>query len=817
MMPQSPVIPLGGCAFACLLGALSLSGPSVNAAADYEAGFDARAGHLLDFLHSGWGNSQPFPNFSNVHMHYWSGALATIARTPEGVLHPQVNDGDGLSSRPPRYWGILKYDGEAASGDTTNPANRGTGSNVSFSWNSNIFHFIFPGLAHLMGLHPDIPAWDDPHHRDPTLTYRENYLRYVLTRTDNYNAFTGEGTENHVNMSRPSAWVLASEAARLGIGGFSGQPFTATERAQQMREWMLAWSQRIYEVGIGEWDSGTYHMVSLQGWLTAFDYAHTERGWDPGIQAAARAVIDFYAAVLAIKHVNYHIAGGESRSGRNFTRMDNGTAYLAYLWFADTEAPPPGAWRGNQAQEAVFAAISAYRPPLALVQLARRAIDTPETYHALKPSYLLQEAGQSVEVVHIGPGYTLGSANMNIGSFHASTWQIVPWKLMVNGANWNSFPAATVSGNGGFYGAGILNTRDPWMQTVQHKNVLIQMHRVPTDASSIVSAVQTKYNEWKASWYADFTARWSSPDWGGFNGDTFAGRRIPLNFQASGGNVNNARTGHIVYPSGSTQQLESGVRFIQLGSVYLAVRSIRGAQPGLTSNRVTDTGAAGQLFGLVMEVGTQSEHGTFAQFRAAILADTSLDLSARDTHNRVTYTTLAGETIAATYQTSGTWIEPDYDWSYGVTTPGGEALFHTGTWRQPDWPSGDGHGRQPTWTVNGSPVDPASWAPIDGPRLRLEDARLEVLGEGAVLYAIDYSGSVPTFFLAVEPARIEAGADTWEIRVPTKAGLRYQWETSTDLQEWTPLGTAFAGDGEDATETVPVSAGPQFFRARVSP
>ncbi len=809
--------------FRCLLRALTLLpfAASFLAAVEYNAGFEARAEHLLGFIADGWGSSQPFPNFSNAHMHYWAGAIAVIATKPEGVNHPQVNDGDGASSRPPRYWGVLKYDGEPASGDNSDPANRGSGSNLSFSWNSNIFHFIFPGLANLMGMHPDLPAWDDPHHRDNALTYRENYLRYVLTRTDNYNAFTGEGTENHINMSRPSAWVLASEAARLGIGGFTGQPETAAERAAQMRQWIFDWSKRIYEVGIGEWDSGTYHMVSLQGWLTAYDYAGTAHGTDPEVRAAARAVIDYYAAVLALKHVNYHVGGAESRSGRNFTRMDNGTAYLAYLWFADTDAPPPGSWRGNQAGEAVYAAVSSYRPPREIVRLARKDVETPETYHALKPAYLLQEGGQTVEVVHLGPGYTLGSANMKIGSFHASTWQIQPWKLMVAAEGWDGFPAAVVTGNGGFYGLNRNHTRDPWMQLVQHKNVLIQFHRVPSDATAIISEVQGKYNEWKALWYDDFTSRWSQPDWGGFHGDSYMGRSIPLNFQANTGNITNARTAYINYAQGAETAIEGGVRFARMGDVYIAVRSIRAAQPGINaSNRAfTDTATAGELFGLVMEVGTAAEHGTFADFRAAVIADTALDLSERDTGNRIAYTTLDGEEITATYQTSGAWTEPDYDWNYGVATPGGVALMHAGDWRQPDWPQGEGHGRQPSWSVDGEPVDADAWPVLDGPRLRLRDSRLDILAAGDPVYSVDYAGELPTRIIPLDPPKITAADGSVTFTMPTRTGLFYQIQRSNDLTEWTGAGEAVTGDGGDlATVIEPVAEEePVFFRVLVQP
>lgn len=788
------------------------------AAADaWEQDFQGRAQVLMTRLATQ--NWQPSPNFSDAHKHYWVTGLSLIETTPEGVNHPRLNDGAGAdTTRPPLWWGIIKYDREAASG-TVSDAARGTasGNNISFSNNPGVFHFILPGLAALAGLYPDIPAWDDPFHGNPALTYRQNYLRFVLQRSDNYNAFTGEGTENHINMSRPSAWVLASEAVRIGYEA-PGTTFTAAQRRDQMRAWMLAWSQRMFTVGMGEWDSGTYHAISLEGWLVAYAYAGTERGWDPEVRAAARAVLDVYASILAVKQTGFMMGGAESRSGRNFSRMDNGTAYLAWLWYGQGSGAPPGSWRDNQAGEAVYAAISDYRPPVRVIELAQRVPTVGETYHNTKPRYLLQAAAESVEVFHAAPTYTLGSANVAIGGFHASTFQVVNWKLLTRPAA-GAFPDV-VSGNGGFYTLNGANYRDPWTQFAQHENVLVQLTRVPADAAAIVAAVQSAYGQWQASWYSDFTARWSSPDWGGFNGSMYNGRTIPLNFQASSGNVGNARTSYLVYPSSATPSISGDVRFLQIGQTYLAVRSVRGTAPGLNSGNRTFTDiapAADQLAGLIIEVGNAVEHGTFTAFRDAVIATTALDVSKRDSENRVTYTNLAGDLIDVTYQVSGSWVEPDFDWDYGVRTPGGVALMHTADWRQPEWPSGDGHGRVPAMTVNGSPVVSDETQLIDGPGLSLGAGVLQVKDGATVLYRLDYTGAAPQFELLLPATAVTVDGGDLTVTAATERGLRYRLEASTDLRSWTALTELAVGTGEPLTVTRPAAAGPEFFRVVVMP
>lgn len=714
--------------------------------ADWETGFVQRGGHLLRYVTEEW--QQPFPNFANAQMHYYATAVALLALNDFRMDLPALHAGDTTSNRPPIYWGILKYDGEPIPVAGAEPPPRGTRQHVTFSWQPNLFHFNFPGLAYLIGVFPDLPVWQDPHHRNPAETYREHYLRMVLSQTNNFNAFTGEGTENHINMSRPPAWVLAREAQRLGISD-PAAPYTAAERVEQMKDWMRGWAKRIYEVGIGEWDSGIYHAVSMQGWFVAHDYAHTEHGWDPEVQLITRAVLDYYAIMLAWKHLDLQIAGAEKRTTQRFDKIRSGTGYLAYLWFETSEQAPAGPLHGGEIGEIVYAVASPYRPPMAAIELARKGRMAPqpmaatgETYTGFKPSYLLQDGRQSLEVLHLGPDYILGSANMRIGGFFSSSWQILPWKLLVHGTAEQPFPEV-LSGNGGFYGMGRINTRDPWMQLVQHRQTLLQMHRVPENAAAIVAEMRAYADLAMQRWHEDFTARFTDPDWGGFGGEVINGDKSPIRFQAETGDVEAARTGFVVYPAGSEVRHQENFAFIRIRDTYVALRSISGAalQWDAEARLLADTVLPGELGGLVVEVGSRVEWSDFDSFIDAVVSGTRMEREG----DTLWYLTLAGDLLEAVYQTEGCWQEPDYDANFGVRQPLGVALMHAAGWRQVDWPCGYGHGRMPTYRVNLQPLHVPLGTVVSGPRLRLANGRLSILSENGERYAVDFSGDLPEF------------------------------------------------------------------------
>lgn len=765
--------------------------------ADYEADFSARATILIDWVADSY---QP-PGGSNTY-------------TDSQISDPEKYTGPKMLARFTKY-GPDDSAGAARGTFPYPPVN--TNANTWFDEGAkdrNFFHFRFVAPASIIWKFPTAPSV-----ADHTVTYLggnsdpEVNQDFVFKRDDNYNAFTGEGTENHINMNRTSAYLFAAKAAELYAANPGLYPdfATAATRLEEMRQWIFDYSKRVYEVGFGEWDSATYAAFNAMGWLHVYDLAGPDYIDDPEVRAAAKAVLDLQAGALALKRSQGQMGGAESRANRSYNRMNDGTAYLSWLWFDEGTAAPPE-WRGANPIYALYAALSDYRPPMAAVELAQKNFTTPETYRNTKPSYILREAAQGTEVFHAGPGYTLGSVNLNIGGYSAATWQVVTWKLLSETPG-GDYPKV-IWGNGGYFGARG-NTKDPFDQSVQHENLLIQMSSVPANAASVASSIYGLYSGWTSSWNTDFQARFAERDYGGWGGGT------PVNSQP--GSVTDALKSYILYDSTAARTTGTGAVFLELNKTYVAIMSIRQALPTLGTNQVFDSGTSGQLFGLVMEVGSEAEHASMTNFKSLIeanLAGGALDLSARDTTQTVSYTKLDGDVVSATYDSDGSWIEPDYDWDFGVTTAGGVTTMHQHDWQQPAWPDGAGQGRQPAWIINGTQQDPATWGVYDGPRLKLKNSRLQFLSEDTVVYEIDYSGPAPAFTVPQADLRSRANGSSVEFYFPEIISSRsFSLETSPDLSGWSTVdsGDVDTTGPEWKVSIDPVTSAPVFYRLTVEP
>lgn len=650
----------------------------------------------------------------------------------------------------------------------------------------NTFHFYFPGLAATLFGWPEAPEVENR---------REVILRRIIDSThpaqEQYNIWTGEGTENHVYMSRAPAYLFAQMAVDEGIEAAPGHP-TPAERLAQMREWVMETSALILERGSAEWDSDQYAAYNAQGWIVLYDHAR-----DPEVRDAARAVIDFYAASLALKTTQTLQSGPKQRGVPN----NNGRAsadHLAWLWFSPT-AEPPVTWQGSEYLPSVLAAVSSYRPPEISVRLARKELARDAVYRNSKPSYLLTRPSESKEIYYIGERYTMGTAFDIHGGWSNASWAIVSWKAIIE--NRDGDPGV-LWGNGGQKSTSHPRGRNPYDQFAQHRGTLIQMTRVPSEAAAIAEEVGRMIGDstphpagdgWRQRFSADFVARFGAPH---------LNNPVKDNVR---GNVNsaNARRSTLFHPNLS-RSVSDGIVWLQLDGTYAAVRSIRQAVPSTASNAVHDSGDIDQLAGLVVELGTVEAYGSLAEFQDAVRTQTELDLSERDAADpRIVYTTLEGDVLDVTFSTSGSWVEPDFDWNYGVTER--RVGFNTEDWIQPTWPTGEGHGRRASWTVNGEPVDlDAEWPVHDGPNLRQAGGIL-TLNDGKEAYEVDYSGGAPvfrTFVLgesAVPAVEIAVADGIVSLTFEGVANQTYQMQWSADLEtdSWENLGVPLGGiDGE---------------------
>lgn len=572
------------------------------------------------------------------------------------------------------------------------------------------FHFTLVGMARIMFLFPDAPAL-----RQHKLTY----LREVWNRTDSYNAWTIEGTENHLNMSRTSGYLYAEEMLKYPSEFPAAQ---VTARRDSMKNWILRMTRQVYMTGNAEWNSSTYEVYNLIGWLNLYDFAR-----DPQVRNAAKAMLDYLTTEIAL-HYSQGILGGAESRGTASTSVRTGTDYLAWLWFGDAPRNPMvtvgglGFWSGNDYIQSMHAATSQYRPDPMLVKLARKQLGSG-MYYMGRPGYLYDKPRSVRNTFFISPNYTLGATQLPYRGFAGGNSQFTNWKMVAR-VDTPAGTAVMVAGSGRYWNYWSGRARHPYDQFVHYKNVLIQMTKTPVNHQALMDASVSLYTQWQNQWRTDFTQRFSASDVKltmGTNG-------TPIGAQTR--NTGKLNQTYVSWPTGYSSVVNNGVTFVNFGKTFMAVRSLKLNNPTAEANeananrrQVSDTAALGQLVGLVVEFAEASDHASFAAFQTAIIAKNGLDKS-RLNQDKVEYTSLQDDVIEADYETDGDADEPLYDWGYGPTS---QLVWHASPpFMQPTWPQGAGMGRIPDAEINGAPRTDAPFDVFNGNGLALRNGKLSI-------------------------------------------------------------------------------------------
>lgn len=575
------------------------------------------------------------------------------------------------------------------------------------------FHFPFIGMARLMARYGEAPAIRE---------HREEFLRRILLDEGRFNALTSEGTENHVGMSRTSGYIFALQAAEID---------DLSERAAfweaQLSDWLRRTAARFYEVGNAEWDSSVYALYNMAGWFTIFDHSPDEE-----IRAVARAVLDYYATFIALKYSQRVYGGPESRGGGRPDGRSASTEYLGWLWFGDAvEADEPGFWRGAEYIQSIYAATSGYRPPPGLARLARKDGSVLGTFLNSKPSYLLTRENESTEVFRIGPSYTLGTVFTPYGGWASSSYGTLNWRLT---ALCREAGPAVFTGAGGFWGENRARGRSPFDQFVQEGNVVVQMTQVPSGIEAEwTSSIEPRLKEWHARFREYFEKRWG-PE----------GNHNPVNWRTPDRELfEQARRSFLHFPPDVTVVETPEIVFLAHGATYLAVRSLGRARPLVERGRLVDEADFDEIAGFVIEVhsGATEGEGAFSRFQETSMQYSRLDRAAL-ADGRVVFHS-QDRLLEVAFSDAGEWVEPDYDWNFGVTEP--RVFLTTDDWIQPTWPSGRMHGRLAQWWIDGQRVDHSGHrAVIDGPGILLKGGILTISLTDEP-YTVDFSASVPSF------------------------------------------------------------------------
>ena len=148
------------------------------------------------------------------------------------------------------------------------------------------------------------------------------------------------------------------------------------ETARVYKDRIRAYVTALYAAGMGEWDSANYLSHGLTAYLALYDFAR-----DPEARLLAKAHLDWVCAAAAVKYFHGAWAGPNLRDYGNIGVHD-GAAGEFWHYFGGWEAAAEKPYR-----DFVHIATSAYRPPAAVVELARKNFARPVEILASKPSY----------------------------------------------------------------------------------------------------------------------------------------------------------------------------------------------------------------------------------------------------------------------------------------------------------------------------------------------------------------------------------------------------------------------------------------------
>lgn len=198
-------------------------------------------------------------------------------------------------------------------------------------------------------------------------------------------------TDNLRAMRDTSVYLFAEETGH-----------EATRRLYRQR--LTEYVQTLHHLGMSEWDSPNYHNHALATYLNLYDFAR-----DPEMKALAKAALDWLCAAAALKYRHGAIGGPNSRDYGGHRVFDQGASHALWLYFGDTPRPSP-----DPERDLVHHLTSSYRPPRAVVELARKNLAAPVELLATHPAYRNWKPGEAAapeffETQFLGRTFQLGT------------------------------------------------------------------------------------------------------------------------------------------------------------------------------------------------------------------------------------------------------------------------------------------------------------------------------------------------------------------------------------------------------------------------
>ncbi len=364
----------------------------------------------------------------------------------------------------------------------------------------------------------------------------------------------GRNTDNLRAMREIAVYLMAEE---------TGNEETRLLYKAKIRRYVWA----LYHIGQGEWDSEVYHGHTFAPYLSLYDFAK-----DPEVKYLAKAALDRLAAAAAVKYYRGGWGGPVKRDygGANVV-YGSGAARTFALYFGDNIDPIP-----KPELDTLHMITSTYRPPLAVVALARKNFDKPMEILSSKPLYENWKEGKDRqpgywETTFIGNSYQMGSL---VSTFPDG--DVAPFKLVAD--NSQRGVDFFVANTGRQW---VRQGKNPGDQIGQYENLLIWLRSTDNN--------------------------------------------LPFFFQ---------------FPVTATSEVEDDIWFVKLEKTWLAIYPINlsdRTSVTISRERLAQRYANEQTFkatvtgsnygGFALEVGELSTHGDYENFKQKVKNKSQLDLS----------------------------------------------------------------------------------------------------------------------------------------------------------------------------------------------
>lgn len=314
--------------------------------AEYEREFLRRAEHAIDYYRE-------------------KGVSGGTYGEQEKNLYPSAMFGILAGNKAAGVEGLQK--------GSAGPASSGT-QGIDFYWCFTIKgqtrkYFLFGSMLdsdHRKKMFEGAKSWT---RRDP-LSIRKSLETDSRWGSDWNPSFTGSNVDvrntDNLRAMRNTSVYLFAEA--------TGNKQTAEIYKRRIRDYALA----LYHIGMTEWDSPNYLGHTLAPYHNLYDFAK-----DPETKLLAKAILDWLYAAGAVKYYNAGWCGPSARCYNMRTVVYNdGAAHPTSLYFGNNPLTDP-----HPDKDDVYVITSAYRPPPAIVELARKRFDKPVEIRATKPEY----------------------------------------------------------------------------------------------------------------------------------------------------------------------------------------------------------------------------------------------------------------------------------------------------------------------------------------------------------------------------------------------------------------------------------------------